>query len=164
VWLRQDRAKMDELKKQGWTMYYRGVRGKKYTEQFRTGPLCSGSGYFGNGTYAQKVMKPGPEGEEAAKRVARAYGPDVVRIALPPTARVIPVAQLRQELSAYQQALRNEHASGAITKAAFDTLEALTRDLGRFAALHNYDAIEATADGYFVLLNRTILAVEDKDQ
>lgn len=159
-----DRAGIDDLKKKGWTILYRGVREKKFTEQFRSGPPYSGSGYFGNGTCAQKVMRAGPAGEEAAKKEAKLYGAHVIRIALPPKAKVVNYSQLRQDIAAYQTALRNDRARGAIAKTDFDTLIALTDDPGRFAALHHYDAIQASASGYFVLLNRTILAVEDKDQ
>lgn len=159
-----DKKAMDDLKKRGWTILYRGVSEKKFTDQFRNGPLYCGSGFGGNGTYAQKVTKPEPGGEAAAKKEALIYGEHVLRIALPPTAKVVTGDVVEEEMEAFEKAIKADADAARISKSDSEALLSVLQDPGRFAALRGYDAIEVTTDGYVDLLNRTILAVEDRDQ
>lgn len=156
-----DKAGIDGLKTQGWKVFYRGVTDNKYTDQFRTGDLYNGSGCYGNGTYAQSDSV----GDDRAKGVASTYahGGPVMRMAMDPKAKIISYAGLTKKIQNYRAELSSELSKGNITTSEYNSLREITKDEGRFAALHNYDAIQATKSGYFVLLNRSILAVEDKD-
>lgn len=153
-----DRAGIDGLKAQGWKIVYRGVSRPSFTTQFRTGGNYAGTGIFGNGIYAAH----GHGDESGARSTAKGYGPSVSRIAIPPTARGIKSTDLATEIKAYQGRLAADLRSGKIDRKKHDALIAITKDPGRYAALHNYDFIDVGGD-YQVILNRGILAVEDKD-
>lgn len=166
-----DKAGIDNLKSQGWKVFYRGVTDNKHTDQFRNGDLYNGSGIYGNGTYTHEVNA--ATSEDTAKGRAKGYAgysnPNaaVMRMAMPPGAKIISDTTLKKKVQDYQTELRRDWNSGKITQAEFKSLYEMTEDRGRFAALHNYDAIDASkpsGQSYFVMLNRSILAVEDKDQ
>jgi len=50
-----------------------------------------------------------------------------------------------------------------ISQVEYNRLKDIADDLGRFAVLNNYDAIHVEGVHFTILLNRSILAVEDKD-
>ncbi len=157
---------IDSLVKQGWTVMFRSVQDDWQTEQFRQGEQYTGAGIFGNGTYAAAVSDKIGGGvfwnqDEDAKTESRKYGENTMRMALPPTAKIAKISQMRQEVKQYHDDLKNQYKNKQISAIEYHRLRALTADPGRFAALKNYDAIDCEQLGYINILNRSILAVQD---
>lgn len=161
----KDRAGIDDLKAKGWDIAYRGVKGKSHTKQFRTGGLFCGSGIYGNGTYVD-IANDSFHNEISAKGSARGYGKHVMRIAIDPSARYVDHSALKKEQTTELAKLRGAHKAGKMSDADYNKMKDVVEDMGRFAALKNYDVIRANNAkyGYHVVLNRSVLAVEDKDQ
>jgi hypothetical protein len=169
-----DKASIDTLQQQGWTVFYRGVSSPQYTKQFRDGSLYNGSGYYGNGTYSHsteyhkglsRYAGPGDTGDTGALGAAKGYGSHVLRYAMPPTAKIAKISDMKKEVAKAQAQLKKDYRAGKIKDATqYRKMNDLIADPGRMAALLNYDAIDAETSGYFVILNRSILQVEDKDQ
>ncbi len=82
---------------------------------------------------------------------------------MPPDARVVARKDLEKEQAEYRASLRQRLKAKEITEKEYNTVDATLRDPGRFATLRNYDAIETSPGGYHILLNRSILAVQDGD-
>jgi hypothetical protein len=158
---------MDNMEKQGWTTYYRAVSDPKYLQQFKTGDLFGGTGMYGNGTYMQGMTMYGRyDPTNALDHVVSSYGGNVrsntIRIAVPPSAKIVKLNDLIIEQSKAKQELDKDFRNGVIKDAAaYQKLKDVIEDYGRFAALKNYDVIEASSSGYTVLVNRSIVAVQD---
>ncbi len=131
---------------------YRGVSEARYAEQFRTGEYYGGRGMAGSGTYAAYGKQGAAEAAEYAK-VSGKTGP-VMRMQLPTDARVI--TSQEADLRAHADMIQ----LGTMGDARSKTLSRLSRDTGRWAAMHGYDAIDIGNMNYMVILNRSILKVE----
>lgn len=129
------------------TELHRGILGEnagQYAEEYRSGPHWPGMGAYGSGTYAANDSSYLDE-----------FTPDArLRIALRPDARVITLSNLRGE--------HGKH------KPSSDAERSVTKDLGRFAALKGYDAVDvdqaaiSSFDSPQVLiLNRTAVIVQE---
>lgn len=164
-----DSHQIDQLHAKGWRMLFRGVSRPEQAEQFRTGEMFSGLGIYGNGTYVAYAKKGFfSNGIVKAKGIADKYagrrqepsGGAVLRMALPPDAKIVSHAQIKKEAEEYKDHLRQRLYDREITSEQHDALKHIANDEGRFAALRNYDAIEVKDEGYMVILNRSILAVD----
>lgn len=141
-----DAAELKDLVKQGGTPIFRGISGDshaEYADAFLNGDLFAGRGTYGNGTYfsSSKVDAQGFAGKDGS----------LLAGVLSPDAKVAKVDDLVPGMLAERDAIR---ATGALKDGA------IAADMGRYAASLGYDAIY---DGnYYVVLNRTALAVEAK--
>lgn len=152
---------MDALIENGWSESFRGLTDKKFTNQFREGDLYAGFGVYGNGTYSAY-------GGEKALDIARGYaGVDggVMRIALSPDAKVIDY----RDLYALYDDDWYDKMSEQISEATGDVKKQLQAELqlkssmDKSAILLGYDAIRVPHEQYYVILNRTALAVQKVD-
>lgn len=157
-----DQAGITGLKRSGWTIGFRGVTSATYNNKFRSDPVYLEAG-TGMRVYGQGTYYASGSGEAADKRTAKGYGSSVIRMALPPNLRTIK----QSTLQGMQRTAKNQNDSdltnGVITSAEHRKRDEVIADLGLFAALHNYDAIDAQTSDYWVLLNRSKIAVEDKN-
>jgi hypothetical protein len=183
-----DDKEIDRLQSAGWRVCYRGIgaangkSSKQNADQFRVDPhMYNGAGVFGNGTYSAYATTSKHKGNsgydtDSAKAEAASYarkgsrrsrsgrgGGTVIRFAVPPTARVVEHDDLQKEQQSEMSQLDQQRKSGKITTSEYDKLAKVISDLGRFATLKNYDAIVSPGNNYFVLLNRSIAHVSDKD-
>jgi len=173
---------MDQLVASGHTQVFRGVAdarddspfagltGTDFAHQFRVGDQhWPGYGMHGNGSYATSWELEARGYSDATYEKFRTDPgepedwPGVLRIAVPPDARVVELGRLRS-----QWAQETAQHRGAERRAVF-------ADMGRFAAALGYDAIDlgpmSTAGTqipgappsrtHYVLLNRSILAVQE---
>ncbi len=181
----ETKAGIDSLKAQGWKIFYRGVMdtedgsrtGKQIADQFRTGDHYSGSGIYGNGIYAMGLVPRDNDDESNAESQAKGYATRTnyvtgvtsygatSRFALPPTAKIITDKALKGQQNSYMKKLNQEYYANKLSYSEYQKMAEIVKDRGRFAALRNYDAIDASAasERFFVILNRSILAVEDTD-
>lgn len=154
-----DSTGMDALKAKGWKMAYRSVKQKRQTSQFKTGDYYIGSGIYGNGTYVADG-----DDEDSSKRHVQTYGKHTMRMAIDPTANIVKKTVLEAEQKKERARMRGALAAGKITQPDYNKMVQVIEDLGRFAALKNYDAID-TENGlnYMVVLNRNKVAVQKDD-
>lgn len=154
-------AEMDALIKNGWSESFRGVTDTKFTNQFRDGDLYAGYGVYGNGTYSAY-------GGDKALSTARKYaGVDggVMRMALNPNAKVIDF----EDLSKMYDDDWYDDISARIGKAAGEAKKRLQAELNmniamdKSGVLNGYDAIRVPNEQYYVILNRTSVAVQNVD-
>lgn len=183
-------AEMDALVRAGHTEMFRGIAdadrsgplagltGADFATQFRKGDEHHpGLGMHGNGSYATtwELEARGYSDPNDVRFLDPAlsdssHWPGVVRIALPPDARVITQERLRGLHSA-ELAERRTGESHRVTEARRQVFA----DAGRFAAAMGYDAIDlgpmSTAGAHhipgrpasrnhYILLNRSILTVQ----
>lgn len=149
-----DKNAVDALVASGWTQQYRGVTDQKYTNQFRDQDVYtdqgSGARVYGQGVYIQTSLMG-----------AKGYGQHVLRVALPKKIKKVSTKKLKTLQNAAIAAIRNDSSlSWSEKNSRLDVM----RDDGLCALLHNYDMIDVgSSTGYRVLLNRSIVAVQDKD-
>ena len=158
-------SEMDRLVAEGHQELFRGIAGLKpgesprrfgpkktaseYHEQFRSGELYAGLGFYGDGTYTT------PNRSYAAEYSDRTPG-SLARMALHPSAKVVDYETISAEV---------EQVNKATSRGQ------VLIDPGRYAAAKGYDAIRvsvpaAMADGglmeaEMIILNRTALTVEE---
>lgn len=174
------RQEMDRLIQSGHLEMFRGVAESRdgtissaeYAQQFRLGDEhYPGFGMHGNGSYAttwqmeaQGYSDPFGEGFRQSTDLKR--WPGVIRIALPPDARIAEVQRLKGQQAADLNQIR---ARGDDAK--YNVLA----DVGRYAAALGYDAIwlgPLTTRGtklpdappsrdHYIILNRSILTVQE---
>jgi hypothetical protein len=155
-----------KLQKEGWTVGYRGVSDEVHAEAFKHGENYCGSGIFGNGTYIQReggFFGIGGKSQQAAIDEAREYGAHILRIAVPPTAKVATLSQVDDGRRKYEKELGERRWRGEINAEDYDKLMKAVRDKGRMAAILGFDVVKCTWRGYWNLLNRKILAVQDRN-
>lgn len=161
------KEEMDGLAKKGWIMSYRGVGDAKHAEQFKSGDeMYNGAGTYGNGTYV--AYGSGEAGEAKAKATADFYagnnnegrGGATMRIAFPPGAKIGDHQTLKAERAKAQTQLSRDYAAGKIDKGHYEKMSEVHNDLGRYAALNNYDAIREPTNKFMVILNRKKCVVE----
>jgi hypothetical protein len=161
-------AEIDALAKKGWFVGYRGVGDAKYAQQFKDGPMYNGAGSYGNGNYftyggqarTDDEARSGAQmyaGQNAAGGSSKGA---VIRVAFPPGARIADHETLKKERSAFLKDLSDKRFKGQMSKEDYEKQSALHSDMGRFAALRNYDAIRIKHEGFLVLLNRGKAVVE----
>lgn len=160
-----DKAGIDSLHAKGWLQSFRGVKGAKFTRQFRTGKCFAGSGIYGNGIYTDVVDEGSHHTVRDAQNSARHYGKHIMRFAINPAARTIDHSELKKKQRNDISALDKKYKAGAMSFNDYSRMSDILKDDGRWAALHNYDLIKCMdrKGGYNVILNRSIIAVEDKD-
>lgn len=156
------KADMDTLVQQGTHVeLLRGVKdakslrsgrtkatAKQLADDFKTGDHYPGFGIYGAGTYADATRGGGNVATNSY-----GVGGEVIRMALPKTARIVNYSDLMGKI-------RNKpddfHAKGT-TSDSYDNWR------GVIAAAAGYDAIRVDGqgnDGYHVILNRSILTVQ----
>lgn len=160
------KEEVDQLKKQGWKISYRGVRKPEAAEGLKKGPYWAGSGMFGNGTYVQMeggFLGMGGKSTPKAIEEARGYGEHVMRIAIPPTAKIVNHSKLEAMQKEYAKELTKRRMAGQYTQPQYELLDRNSKDLGRFAALMGFDAIYCTWDGFYSILNRSMLVIQEEN-
>lgn len=152
---------IDELGKKGWYVAYRGTGEAKHAEQFRTGEeMYNGAGTYGNGSYFTYGgrARSDQQAREGAQMYAAQNSQDgkgaVTRIAFPPGAKIADHESLNKERVTYLKGLNDKLFSGKMSKEDHAREYALHEDMGRFAAMRNYDAIRVPHEGFLVVLNR----------
>lgn len=160
-----DQAGIDSLRDiKGWKIGFRGVSTAKYNKLFRTQPVYKEGGTglraYGQGTYFMHG-----NGESGDKGSAKGYGSSVMRFAIDPSLRVAKYRDLMNDQQAALTALKADERAGKISYAEYGLREKVLEDLGLFAALNNYDAIDtrSATSNYWVLLNRSKVAVQKDD-
>jgi len=156
---------------------FRGVTGKNFVDQFKTGDLFAGLGIYGNGTYVAKAEHEGDKkyGLDVAAsyaRVKRKMSKDadpmraakgrIMRMAIPKNANIRTHADVEREQIAAIRKLtaRFDVTSDPKEKERLQRLSQVYADTGRYATLHGIDAIDVQAKGYMVILNRGIAEVQ----
>src|SRR6185436_10308767 len=170
----------------GPSPFRRDASPEEMAEEYRSGPLHSGIGINGNGTYVAK------NAEDAA-----IYGSTTLRIGLRRDARVISADDLDVQMDAYfaghprksaehqrleadllhslagtsspraRANLRRDYRAKTYAPDRQSRELSVNRDPGRFAALRGYDAIEIpkarSPDNHteWVILNRTSVIVQE---
>ena len=142
----------------GYREVWRGVNGtsrtpaSEYVDQFLTGDHYPGLGVHGNGTYTSTI-----------RSTAESYGEGLIRIAIPPDARIIDVndlADLREQAKSEWLAVRGSYDSN--TQRLIDNI---LWEPGRFAAAAGYDGFTVAQtvtnpdELYVIVLNRAMLFV-----
>jgi hypothetical protein len=170
------KAEFDDLvNNQGWLGAYRGVGDAKYQDLARTGPMWTGTGMYGNGNYAAYYdpkhtgwgptsatgMLKGATSATAAKTVALGFGAAVTRYAIPPTANVIDVEDVKKKRAKDTAAMNKAFADGKISRTQYTNMIAFIADNGRWASLNGYDAVRVSQSGYLVMLNRSDAVMQD---
>jgi hypothetical protein len=168
-------ADMDKLVAGGAQEMFRGVSGSQYVDAFKGGDFFAGLGAYGNGTYAARTgqEKVGDGSGETAWETAIDYtrggnvfnpgdASNVMRMALKPGARVARGDELKRLESAQAkelEVLQRAHDSEADVgkKAALKRKAEVVSDLGRYAALHGYDAMDNV---FTIILNRGSVVVQ----
>lgn len=180
------RDEMDRLVASGWTETWRGLVGQvnktdlqeadRRVAAFLHGPRHrAGRGVYGNGSYAGNLQEASGYAAFDFASTRALHGNDfsavdalyddphsgywhgLVRVALPPDARVVDVGDA---MEFYRDIVIG---TAGLTSAARTHVLA---DLGRAAALRGYDAIRipqgwGRGSDYYVVLNRSILAVQE---
>lgn len=174
-------AELDQAVANGERELFRGVSDAAFADQLRDGDLFIGNkNANGSGIFAAY----GPDGQTVASRYGSGRGA-VVRMALKPDARIIGYKELDQMLKAEKaQDVAETNAMRARFKAqaeAAATPEEAARikqesqkvldehiirtgfafgDIGRYAALKGYDAIDMESTKFMNVLNRTALRIQ----
>lgn len=174
-------AELDQAVANGERELFRGVSDAAFADQLRDGELFIGNkNANGSGIFAAY----GPEGKTVATRYGSGRGA-VVRMTLKPDARVIGYHELEQMLKAEKaqsvvetNAMRERfkaqvEAAATPEEAArikLETQQALDAhlvrtgftysDIGRYAALKGYDAIDMESTQFMNVLNRTALRIQ----
>jgi 8-oxo-dGTP pyrophosphatase MutT (NUDIX family) len=140
---------------------YKRVSAKELADEYKTGEHFPGHGCFGAGTYADST-----KGHNNVAEKYAGYGSgEVVRMAIPKSAKIITVAELQRQVKDPPEKFTNYSAVGGHTP----------KDdwLGVQAALAGYDAIyvDGTQDrhpvygkGFYVVLNRSIVTVQKENE
>lgn len=146
---------------------YRGISSDKSAvsaddaiRQFKSGTYFSGRGSFGNGVYAAY-------GNNAASRADTYTGISgkVMRLALKPDAKIIDYDTIRREMNSHQIAIM-EYTQKLEQPERNKAMRILSRaygDVGTYAALAGYDAIDVPTMGEKVVLNRGAVIVPESD-
>lgn len=165
------KEEVDKLVKEGWYSCYRGVGEQAHADQFAKGEMYNGAGISGNGTYTA-YKGGGMLGSVGADAKARAEvekyarggrGPGsgaVSRIAFPKDAKIVDHETVKSERNKYQSELTGKLEKGEITREHYNKMSQVIEDVGRFAALKNYDAIAVKDSGYLNILNRSKCVVQ----
>jgi hypothetical protein len=156
-----DKTGIDELIQKGWTECYRGLTSEDFATQFRSGDMWNGVGIYGNGTYAAAVGHGPNEEVKVARDTAADYGKVIMRMALPPTAKVTTYTEMQSDMVDYRNLINDEYRERKLDWPTYNKLMEVASNEGRWAAMCNYDAIIGGKSGYLVILNRSILAVQD---
>jgi len=154
-------ATMNHLAKRGWRVGYRGVTDPKHAEQFAKGRIYNGSGLYGNGTYITSAG--GKFGHSGAKREASTYGKEIMTLALSPKAKIIETGELTKLKTKFLKELDQNLRNRKISLNDYDRMVEVCANDGRFAALHNFDAIDVPHRGYMVVLNRAMVALQHEE-
>ena len=157
------RSDVDEAIDGGWAEIWRGSPSVESVAALRTSPdFTPGTGLYGNGIYGSTSIH---------TATSFAKGGPRVRMAVNPKAKTVTYNDLLKEMRAFTP------PGGGSPLLSKMTSELLS-DPGRFAAARGYDAIFVTGErdgGYdpsgqpvnadqFVVLNRSVLLIEDSDR
>jgi hypothetical protein len=165
---------MDRLIAAGAQPLYRGVADEKAVRDFKHGPFHAGIGGGGNGTYTAPYHDEQSNGYNEALGYTSTTGPDgqpatnpknVTRMVMKSGARVADAAttmQMRRDSDKQVRELWDQsyrQPRGSPERAALQRKANILSDLGRYAALHGYDAY---FNGSMVVLNRGAVVVQDE--
>ena len=146
---------------------YRGESDVAYIRQWQQGPLYTGEGVYGSGTYTATNI-------EDALHYADGDKQRIHMIGLPKSARIVDhdaiLPEIRAKyhnrveiLRARQRTMESEGLSDDEINNRLMKLTQQYRDVGIYAALQGYDAIRYASEGesgaYIVILNRSICYV-----
>lgn len=126
---------------------------KQMADQFKTGDHFPGHGMYGVGTYADATK--GSNNVASGTYSGYSNRGEVIRIAMPKSAKIVKYSELKRSVSGHPDdyTVPSGKSKGDYWK-------------GIHAALAGYDAIEVddsyNGNSYYVLLNRSILTVQDK--
>lgn len=168
-----DDAELDQRVQAGDILLWRGIdadeNSDKFAEQFRSGELYVGQGTLGNGTYASVEEAP-----DVAYDYSGLHG-TAMKMALKRDSKHITYNDLYElrdkEATALRDPMHEAQSRGdtdAFNKLKNRLIGPEFMDMGRFAAIHGYDAIlgeklgKAIPGGtrtYVVILNRTAVSV-----
>jgi hypothetical protein len=155
---------IDACIRRGEIELFRGLSGNLvYCDQFREGLLFVGCGLRANGIYSAY-------GENALK-TAMAYGPFILRMSLKAEANVITYDEIirlfedakRKNIIeiGYLELLPRIKIIERILAKKKDYKIIILSDLGRFAVISGYDAIDIRDVNEMVILNRTMVRVQN---
>ena len=143
-----------------------------HTEEFREGENFWGGGLYGTGIYAAYTRGYDPDLGQIGKPgavVAAGYSDagrgnaSIVRLVLDPDAKVIGYTQAMREMSGYVRErgfTPDRFDSDPRSRAEYQIAYA---DVGRWAALQGYAAIDLPNYGYMSVLDRSALIVDSTD-
>lgn len=168
---RVSKAEMDQAVKNGALEMGRGWSKPEFVDQYDTGPLFGSLGIYGNGTYAAYGEPPIAKqykdalDEDPKYAVARQYagkGGAVSRMALDASAKVIKYEDAKKaydEFHKYMDEQIKKQGFGLFgakkaEKQRLKRLKELYGDVGRWASMAGYDAVDHTKEKFMVLLNR----------
>ncbi|WP_298833980.1 phage minor capsid protein [uncultured Planococcus sp.] len=159
---------LDKQIKGGDIELYRGVSSNAHAKDFREGELFSGLGTYGNGVYTAyggldtATGKRNNDGFGVAVDYAGEKG-TIMRMSLASESRVVKYDNLVGEVMDYEDDVndRIKKAKRPEDKANLESEKLLMSDYGRFAAVQGYDAIDVPGQKYMVVLNRTVLNIQD---
>jgi phage portal protein BeeE len=161
------KAEMDTLIANGALEAFRGESDAVYAETFKTGDWRLGTGTHGNGTY----IGVGENAYSMALGYTRGADGGLMRIAIPANISIVEKSDIVQfskaEYEKYTALVKQEAAlaqvSGDWTKTDYyNTLQQTATDWGRTAAAMGYDAIRVPEQNTIVILNRSILHVQNE--
>jgi ADP-ribose pyrophosphatase YjhB (NUDIX family) len=152
-----------------------GTKATDMCEQFKTGTHFPGFGCFGDGTYADASKSNGSNGNVATSNYGR--GGDIVRIALPKTAKIIKQSELEKIIGTQSGSYGSKTGLHPDNFTATGGGHGSARSwAGIHAALAGYDAIHVDGnssmqgnygnrskkadEGFYVILNRSVLTVQ----
>lgn len=164
---------MDAAIAAGQKELFRGFEQESHVQDFLNKPPRPGGGTTGIGTYATPVKQVALRYTNAARRLDGAREDQVLRMTLHPEARTInlrtlnsehtrAMSQLRRELSAVRNIANRNDAQQARYMALQDK-ELTISDIGRYAALRGYDAIDGSSvwkNREWLIVNHTALLVQ----
>jgi len=169
-------TELDKIISDGHRELYRGVSKVEYVEAMQHGDYFAGTGVYGNGIYTAY----GEDGIDLAVSYATGADGSIMRMAIDKDAKIVSEDEIRSELKQFFKSLEEEFKlkSQKILEdpknksnhqqlmesltVEFDQKNKLSNDLGRFAALQGYDAIEVPGSKTLVVLNRRCLYVRDQ--
>ncbi|WP_067892522.1 hypothetical protein [Nocardia vaccinii] len=152
---------------------FRGFEQESHVEDFLNKPPRPGGGTTGIGTYATPLREVALRYTNPARRLDGARESQMLRMALRPGARTIKLRDLESEHTRAMSQLRRD--LGAVRYIANRTNEEEARyialqnkeltisDVGRYAALRGYDAIDGSnrwKNQEWLILNHTALLVQ----
>jgi hypothetical protein len=162
------KAEMDRLIAAGSPELWRGESHAAYAEQTKTGEVRYGLGGMGNGIYAAATWH---DNNARARASGYAGSPDaLMRMTLDPAAKVLDVDDGYEKKGAEENGWfkrkmdaapdRNDaDAYGRYADEAADQHRLLFSDLGRWAQMRGYDALNEGGRTY-IILNRSALIVQ----
>jgi hypothetical protein len=175
------REEVDGYVAAGEIEVFRGLSDRRYADQLRFGELFVGRGSLGGGIY---TAGGGPDAFQLATDLAEGQDAVVVRMSIKERAQVgdaDELAALALETRARELGRLDAELAQAIQRATRQARSALIpgievefglrraaveaeyTNLGRYAAYLGYDVVHERESGYYLVLNRTCLRIQEED-